>query len=122
MAWLSNAVSSPATRFLVKSPDPYKRVDGTQIAANWAALTDGGLDAAITITETGAVGTSLYVWTATTTDGNILFGGDCIGWTDGTNGATANNGLRAQSTGQWTQSGFGTSCNSEWSLYCFQQA
>ena len=53
LAWLSDGSASPATRFLTQSAGPYRLVNGTTIADDWADLTSGDLDAPINITETG---------------------------------------------------------------------
>ena len=52
-AWLSDATASPSTRF-TQATVPYKLVNGTTVAPNWAGLVDGSLDAPIDVTEQGA--------------------------------------------------------------------
>jgi hypothetical protein len=51
-AWLSTVDDSPKTRF-VHAPGPYRLVDGTKIADDWADLTDGTLRQAIDLDEAG---------------------------------------------------------------------
>ena len=119
-AWLSDSSASPSTRF-VRSTGPYRLVDGTQIAADWAHLTDGSLRAPITLTENGdTVNDSYYVWTYTKVDGTGGTSGEhCGNWT-----AATGNGFRgtaAYKDSNWTQSG-SAACNTGQHIYCFQQS
>jgi hypothetical protein len=124
-AWLSNDSEGPATRFVTQSPGPYWRIDGTQIASNWADLTNGSLAAPITINETGAPA-GPAVWTNTKTDGTP--GTDtsgaslsCQNWTSNSQLQSGNTGLTAETDGDWTAAGFTLPCRSALPLYCFQQ-
>jgi hypothetical protein len=123
-AWLSDTTGSPATRF-VQSPDPYQLVDGTQVAANYAALTDGALDAAIAKTESGATLSSIsfnaIAWTNTRTDGTAQPDpSHCANWSSDRIGLGAA-GLAYASDGTWTAAA-GGQCNEYFRLYCFQQS
>ena len=138
-AWLSAGTysSSPASRFTRSLSQPYVRTDGVQIAANWAALTDGAIDAPINVNEFGATQTSpSMVYSFTMTDGsNGLFGsssedcygGDChcSGWTST---ATQGNPIPGSAVAQvsqtnddWTDYSFGNFCGGSYGFYCFQQ-
>jgi hypothetical protein len=120
MAWASDASASPATRFPTKSTGPYWRVDGTTIADSWADLTDGGLDAPINVTETGATGVTSRVWTHTAPNGTRATDRTdaCDNWTVNFGG-----GREGQSDlidGGWTYYR-DISCRNQRRLYCFQQ-
>jgi hypothetical protein len=119
-AWLSDSSASPSTRF-VRSTGPYRLVDGTQIAADWAHLTDGSLRAPITLTENGdTVNDSYYVWTYTKVDGTGGTSGDhCGNWTDAT--VAGFRGVDTEKDTNWTQSGT-DDCNISQHLYCVQQS
>lgn len=77
-AWLFDGTTSAANR-LTQSPWPYVLVNGTKVADTWADLTDGTLDHAIDLDETGAVVAVSEVWTGTHTDGTKT-GADCTSW------------------------------------------
>jgi Protein of unknown function (DUF1554) len=120
-AWLSSSAAWPAdgTRFTQASV-PYKLVDGTTIADDWADPTNGDLDALIQQTELGGLPPVIFVWTGTTADG-LAAGFDCQGWT--TN-AVATEGFAGAATHffdeRWSFEGTLT-CNESLPLYCFQQ-
>ena len=81
-AWLSDSTAGPATRF-THSPFPYVLVNGTQVADNWADLTDGSLDSPINVTEQGdtvPTGYPARVWTGTGTNGTAS-SSNCGNWT-----------------------------------------
>ena len=79
LAWLSAGGVSPSTRF-TQAAVPYKRVDGTTVAGDWADLVDGSLAAPIQVTEGGIeVGRGELVWTGTAASG-VPEGNDCLGW------------------------------------------
>ena len=141
-AWLSDSDpnSAPSTRFTSKdSPYDavgYANVDGTLVAANWAALTsvlvslqNGGFkfkyDGSLFNSKTD--GTVYGAWTNTTYSGD-RFGNssrsDCNDWTDGT---SASRGYRAQIgnpvpiDARWTD-GAAVNCDSSMkAIYCFEQ-
>jgi len=134
LAWLSDPTGSPATRFTPGPNNAYAMVDGTVVADNWADLTDGDIDAAITLDEEGGVPSPSVLYSFTQTDGTAgLFGDaneDCYGadchcnhWSDNSvaapNGsAVARNGF---TNGQWTDYSFGNSCGSPAHVFCFEQ-
>jgi hypothetical protein len=123
-AWLSDSTQSPASRF-VQSPGPYRRVDGVTVADNWADLTDGTLDAPITVAETGAVFDNLGLrsWTHTLANGTAggVLNQNCLDWTSNANGQNGDEGQVAAISDNWTDFASG-SCNNDFHLYCFQQS
>ena len=134
-AWLSDSTNSPSTRFR-PSAQPYELVNGTQIADDWADLTDGSLDAKLNITERGgtvADGTFIsdgWVWTHTKANATAggAFNAHCQDWTTSTDTnerEDPNNGDFAAvgpTDSRWSSdpSG-GSSCNGNRHLFCFQQ-
>ncbi|MFT4041478.1 MAG: hypothetical protein QM692_25060, partial [Thermomicrobiales bacterium] len=100
-AWLSDATSSPATRF-TKATVPYTLVDGTVIAQNWTDLISGTLRHAIDLTKqgTGIPGID-QAWTATEANGSI--------------------GRPILATRGWTNYDSISSCNASSRLYSFPQ-
>lgn len=150
-AWISGRVDTGAgplhhgvvDRF-TQSPGPYQLLDGTQVADNWADLTDGTLDHAIDRTELNAVVSGeVRVWTNTTNSGLASDNGRTCAAGPGTDGApgiitwscgapveTAGNcqfqsgkyGLATSTTGSWTgTSSSNDACSNLFRLYCFQQ-
>jgi cysteine-rich repeat protein len=129
MAWLSDDTGSPSTRF-TQATTPYKLVDGTIVADNWADLTDGSLDNPIDLDESGAAPPSGYVgicgytstvWSNTTVSGTLLgANNDCGSWT-GSGGSAWSRWTHTDAT--WTAWCSGGACTGAWvtSLYCFQQ-
>jgi hypothetical protein len=119
MAWLSDDATSPSVRFM-QSTGPYVRPDGVRIAADWAGLTDGGLDAAIAVDASGnGIPADEEVWTATMASGSAD-SGTCNNWqTDdslsGDLGSADSSGIR------WTEAAR-RSCGFYNRLYCFQQS
>jgi hypothetical protein len=124
-AWLSDSTGAPISRF-TPSSGPYRLVNGTTIAGNWADLTDGNLAAPITVTETGgSVGPIPLVWTYTLSNGTAggAFG-HCENWSTnvGPSGPWADVGDATRSDAYWTGNGTAaTYCNIRQYLYCFQQ-
>jgi hypothetical protein len=136
-AWLSDSTHSPSTTF-TRSPTPYVLVDGTVIASNWGDLTDGTINHAIDLTETGGFGTwnGYYAWTGTAEDGtastqSCSSSPDCFcgNWQ-----SIAGNGIVGYIPGTahdyysgghgWSEATYG-SCisiyNNGHPIYCFQQ-
>lgn len=129
-AWLSiddGPDQSPASGRFRHSGQPYRLVNGTQIAANWADLTDGNLAAPISLTEKGegVSSESRFVWTNTRTDGTAggHFGNgllSCGGW-QLTSGSSGNFGDATHTGVGWTFIGNGSCNTGNIRLYCFQQ-
>jgi hypothetical protein len=117
-AWISDANSSVATRF-TQSATPYRRIDGTPIAANWTALTSGSLTNSVGTDEHG-VPVIAEVWTATDTAGNYA-GSSCNNFTDASSAAPFSLlGASDQSTYAWT-SIYLQFCDRFARLYCVEQ-
>jgi hypothetical protein len=132
-AWLSDSKASASSR-LAHGSVPYKLVDGTIVANNWAGLTSGTLLHAISKTETdGAPPVSSHpcgnagpaTWSDTWPDGGdfTLTSLACVDWTDST-GTMANFGSPLATDNAWaawcSASGAGV-CASQSALYCVEQ-
>ncbi len=129
MAWLADQTGSPSTRF-VQSTVPYMLTDGATVANSYNALvTDGTLQHAIDLDESGfpvPLGEVNRNWTHVTTEGTAGCGVDCgqfhcTGWT--TNAISphfGNTGAYAETDSQWTEGGAAT-CDVALQLYCFEQ-
>jgi hypothetical protein len=119
-AWISSAQSSPASSF-TQSSRPYVLVDGTVVAANWAALTSSSLAHGISLDEDGNhVGAT--AWTATNNDGTFAGSGDCADWVDGSGVSQGYVGSTTD-TSSWTTSATGqtAACNVAQHIFCFEQ-
>lgn len=117
LAWLSDGVSDPDSRFL-KSVVPYVRVDDEQVADDWADLTDGTIDTTLRISETGS-DVADTVFTNVAADGTTKDPTNhCNGWTAG--GTTARLGRSIFTGSTWTdyQS---TACGTSHRIFCFEQ-
>jgi hypothetical protein len=125
-AWVSDANSSPSTRFL-QAVGPYLLLDKTTVVAtDWKDLTDGTLAHAIDLDEAGTsyAGVAVEVWTGTGADGtsapNDTF---CQNWTtqvlnaidSGTVGVTTE-----IANPKWT-SDYPQTCDRDQRFYCFEQ-
>jgi hypothetical protein len=120
-AWLSDSNSSPSTRF-ARASGPYVRVDGVEVAANWADLTDGALLNPILINEFGLPVAGLaYVWTATDISGALVGTTPCENWTSSNLGEGSVLGSANMTNSSWT-AGPGGACQGVLSLYCFEQS
>jgi hypothetical protein len=151
-AWISGRVDTGAgplphgvvDRF-TQNPGPYVLVNGTQVADDWADLTDGTLDHAIDRTEANlplAMGAEARVWTNTTTSGLAWDNGrNCAtgpsesvptpsSWTCGAPSWTAGDcvfqsgkfGLATSTTSTWTGTEISNiNCTNTFHLYCFEQ-
>ena len=119
-AWLSTDIAgdNPATTF-TQSNVPYVLADGkTQVAANWAGLVSGTLQA--TTVVSGGPG----IWTGTQSTGLPLtppgVNNNCNGWKDGTGNYTGGFGTGNGSDPQWSASNY-TACSQPVNLLCVQQ-
>ncbi len=134
--WLSDATGSPSTRFLTKPTIPYRLVDGTLIANNYADLVDGSQVLGVIKTETGGpaprttfcgaevpnvILDKIMVWTSTSTTGTLQAGqGTCLNTTSGTGAQWAQPNTASGMTTQCS----GGACNGGAYLspiFCFQQ-
>ena len=133
-AWLSDSSQSPNTRF-TQFPGPYKMVNGTVIASDFADVVDGALNTVIDRDEHGAPPSSFtsspFVWTSTKPDGSGREDRHCVDWTNdvpgqapgilGGGGIFADDfGTTASPIERWTYIG-STTCAIAAHLYCFQQ-
>jgi hypothetical protein len=125
MAWLSTATTSPSTRF-TRATAPYTLVDGTVVAANWNALTSGGLGHAIDMSELGTSANSFpdQVWTNTLENGEPGgpdgSGAHCSEWSTASDVPNGNTGFVSASDAGWTNYSY-WDCDSLRRIYCFQQ-
>jgi hypothetical protein len=120
-AWLSTVDDSPKTRF-VHAPGPYRLVDGTKIADDWADLTDGTLRQAIDLDEAGnRVPARTPTWTATNEDGTLIDAGHtCGGWITAETGF-ADMGATDRADTFWSSERRFPCASTGIRLYCFQQ-
>jgi hypothetical protein len=107
----------------VPSTGPYRLINGTTIAANFADLTDGTVLAPIDVTETGGgVGSSIGVWTHTLSNGNARDDADghCANWSSRALSGVGEYGHATKLHLEWTDVSE-ASCSNFFHLYCFQQ-
>ncbi|MFQ5571012.1 MAG: hypothetical protein ACE5G0_15135 [Rhodothermales bacterium] len=134
--WISGREQSnqDAAGRLSHAAVPYKLVDGTKVADDWADLVDGSLDHAINITETGAsVSDGARVWTNTTTAGlawdntrDCALGSGPATWTCDPSTEcpfeSGKFGLAHATDGSWTgQEASNIACSNTYHLYCLEQ-
>ncbi len=122
LAWLSDAATSPSTRF-TQNTIPYVTLDGTVIANNWTQLTSGTLQNAIMHDQNGVAVAASYVWTGTNANGTAVTSistNDCNNWTSGTSGYSGAVGYLQYPNSEWTSDGSYV-CTNTARLYCFQQ-
>ena len=123
LAWLSDSSDTPLTQF-TQATVPYRRVDGTQVAANWTELTDeaGRLDEEISVDEGGGRPNSNLVWTATDALGGAPFPlRACSDWTSSSFDETGHVGSSLADDFRWTEPAGFSPCGELAHLYCFQQ-
>ncbi len=128
-AWLSDGTveGSPAARFDRTTDDvPYHNASGSDIAPNWAGLTDGTLDRRLTTDQHGqSVVTYRDVWSNVWFDGTALKTetGHCLGWTSDSDALETYIGYAAATSpaGAWTATDEKESCALENRYYCFEQ-
>ncbi len=123
-AWLSDSTDSPSTRFRCTaatcSAQGYQRVDGVTVATNWDTLTDGTLDAAISVTEQNTSTDIANTWTHTRPDGTVESSDyHCNHWTANQSNV-GDQGVDVFSDSRWTHYVPGP-CDIGAHLYCFQQ-
>lgn len=121
-AWLSSSTVSASSR-LYPSSQPYKLVNGVEVASNWGDLTDGTLKNPINLNEKGHTVNST-VWTGTNSNGaSYSLNGNtpeyfCFDWTRDYGGG--NIGQSSFKDKYWT-SKQGDFCGTARYLYCFEQ-
>lgn len=115
-AWLSDGAVDAISRFV--SDGPWVRLDGVLVAENRADLSDGELNTAINLTETGVyMGGFVYVWTGTNHIGEKAED-HCNNWMDASEGFSAAGGRAFDAQG-WTYASQPL-CAWEQYLYCFE--
>jgi hypothetical protein len=129
-AFLSTATSSAASR-LSHASVPYRLMNGTVVANDWAGLTSGTLMTAIDRDEHGNVITFVnsppfpgLVWTASKYDGTYIGSVNCNDFTTSSSGTNGTVGIDNATNTQWTvYLGVtdGSSCAGTFSLYCVEQ-
>jgi hypothetical protein len=119
-AWLASADgAAPASRF-VKSSRPYRLLDGTLVAADFAALTKT-LATSFGLTEQRTAVAFAYVWTAAERNGTPIAGaGDCAGWTTSDSTVMGGSGESDDVVEEWTKFQ-DIACSTKARLYCFEQ-
>ncbi len=122
LAWLSDGVDSPDTRF-TKSSHPYVLPDGTKIAEDFTDLTDGSILHTINMDPTGKSFGSERFWTGTNPDGTTAQSFvTCDGWTaDPLTSFKGMAGNRTHTTILWSTRYPRIGCARMLRLACFQQ-
>ncbi|MCC6903082.1 MAG: hypothetical protein IT377_29195 [Polyangiaceae bacterium] len=116
-AWLSDATSSPSTRF-TRPDGNYVRPGGTVIAHGWAGLTATALKVSLDYDEFDEETLMGFdAWTGTHPDGTPS-GQDCTNWTG--KGQVTYGDLREQDQ-RWTKMPNAGQCSGFKHLYCFEQ-
>jgi len=126
-AWLSTSDSSPSERF-----EPTNRSfvmpNNVMVANNWDDLIDGMLITGIGVDQFGgpvevAIGCSSgYVWSATTTSGELNGIHHCLNWTTFSPSFEGHTGIPGLPDATWTESPcLPQGCAANMHLYCFQQ-
>lgn len=124
LAWLSDGVQSPSSRF-PESTVPYKLRNGVHVAESWDDLVNGPLANPINVNEAGGdppltgnsqCGTT-FAWTSTNNAGGSLMP-NCEGFSEANAYGLVGN---VQSNEQWTAcAGSQPKCDALGVLYCFQ--
>lgn len=118
--WLSDDTGSPANGRIDPSfVGDYVLVDGTLVANGIADLTDGDIDHVINVDEYGNPLPYSYVWTSTSTSGNLLALNPCVGFSSFSSMYTSGVGHTNSSLASWT-SYMTSPCNNYYGLYCFE--
>ncbi len=134
MAWLSDALHSPAKDFLHTPGLPFVRPDGVRIADDWDDLIKNGPHDGIFVTEKGDQHLNFYVWTGTTPSGNLLDPSlHCTAWTSldpADSGRIGRSGVdkskQPAAWDQWYENQHWTNfsnyaCEDPLPIYCFEQ-
>lgn len=129
-AWLSDATSSPLTRFEELEPFlPLALVNGRRVASSLADLVTHGPEVGISLDEQRVVWTDEYVWTNTAATGKPFSDVDhCAGWIAASPDLWARVGVNAVneeyeaewSENRWWTSQFTRPCNVQRRLYCLE--
>jgi len=130
-AWLSDATSSPLTRYEEIDPSlPIALVNGRRVAASLADLVTHGPEVGISLDEQHVVWTDKYVWTNTAATGEPFSEVDhCAGWIAASLELFARVGINAvaeEYQAEWSANRWWTSqatlqCSNQRRLYCLEQ-
>lgn len=116
VAWLSDAATDAKDR--LPAGGPWNRVDGVRLATSMATLTDGNLDTALRVTESGAVlATAESVWTGTFTGGTKA--NHCVSWSSTLGADSGAAGLTSDGSFPWTTETNAAACDQNKRIYCF---
>lgn len=120
-AWLSNGVNGPSTRFVSAYSGRYILPDGTVLVENgFLGLTSMDLQAAINQNENGQPLVA-FAWTNTLKNGEPMSSEEhCSNWSSNSFANVASAGDTSKVDANWTNYLPGQTCDSEFSLYCFQ--
>ena len=103
---------------------PYKLTNGTVIASSYSALTDGGIEAPISLTEKERPSSSRVVWTNVLPNGTLNYSNplsSCDGFrTDRGDPYSASAGFNDSTGSDWTEGPL-RACAGFAHLYCFEQ-
>lgn len=130
MAWLGDSTTSPNLRFS-RDGGPFVLLDGTEIATDWADLTDGTLASPITLTELGGAMPASYpgicgfddaVWSGADAYGDA-YDNNCGNWTGSGSGSWGKAVFYDFAAWSWANTCTGGACDALWQagLYCFEQ-
>jgi hypothetical protein len=117
-AWASDSTSSPSSRF-AQAAVPYRLLDGSTIANNWADLIDGSLAHSINVLEDGTIAAPSEIWTGTMTAGTLA-AFTCTNWTTNSSTSTAIVGRTDVTAAGWTFQAQ-EFCNVNLRVFCFEQ-
>jgi hypothetical protein len=115
-AWLSDSSTDARDRI---ADQAYYRVDGTKIADSMADLTDGSLDAALNVTESGSTRDN-RVMTNTDSDGT-KGGRNCCDFDDSGCSAYQHTAESQNTNNYWTDNLHNEWCHDTYPIYCFEQ-
>jgi hypothetical protein len=121
-AWMSSSAGSVSQRFN-HAGGPFKMLDGTVIANDWAQLTSGTLQNKPSVDETGHPIADQWAWTGTYFDATAA-STSCNDWTSNSTLLTVKHGRSDQTGTAWSgdsDAGTSTTCGDALGLYCFEQ-
>ena len=120
LAWLSDGIDSPVTRF-ARPSGPYVLPDGTMIAEDFTDLTDGSILQFLNMTPDGKTLGRQNFWSGTKADGTTgQYFMTCDGWTRSAGNFLGGNGNTGMNSFLWSQRAR-ERCGQSARLACFQQ-
>ena len=126
-AWISGSAASDQVDVRFKqAKGPYRKLDGTTIANNWADLIDGTLASPINMTELKTTLAGENVVTGSNANGTrttSVLNYSCNNYTTTTTSTLYRRyvGLSSQTASAWSLNTFISNCSTLYSLYCFEQ-